>query len=230
MINIYCDESCHLESDSSDIMVLGGISCNAEDKKQIFEEIRAIKIKHDLSSWFEIKWTKISYKKLEFYKELVDYFFSNNLRFRGIIATNKKSLNHKKYNNGDYNEWYYKMYYLLLDYMISPSNEYRIFIDIKDTKGGPKIKKLHEVLCNNRYDFKHEVITDIKQINSKESEILQITDLFIGALAFKNRKIKNINAKSKIIEYIESKYQVKMDEKTLRSEEKFNIFIWEPKK
>ena len=92
MINIYCDESCHLESDSSDIMVLGGISCNAEDKKQIFEEIRAIKIKHDLSSWFEIKWTKISYKKLEFYKELVDYFFSNNLRFRGIIATDKKIL------------------------------------------------------------------------------------------------------------------------------------------
>ncbi|MDO4536270.1 MAG: DUF3800 domain-containing protein [Clostridium perfringens] len=230
MINIYCDESCHLESDSSDIMVLGGISCNAEEKKQIFEDIRAIKIKHDLSSWFEIKWTKISYKKLEFYKELVDYFFSNNLRFRGIIATNKKKLNHKKYNNGDYNEWYYKMYYLLLDYMISPSNEYRIFIDIKDTKGGPKIKKLHEVLCNNKYDFKHEVITDIKQINSKESEILQITDLFIGALAFKNRKIGNINAKSKIIEYIESKYQVKMNEKTLRSEEKFNIFIWEPKK
>ena len=51
--------------------------------------------------------------------------------------------------------------------MIAPSNEYRIFIDIKDTKGGPKVKKLHEVLCNYRYDFKHKVIRDIKQINSK---------------------------------------------------------------
>ena len=230
MINIYCDESCHLEHDSSDVMILGAIGCYKKDKEKIFNDIRSIKIKHNLSSWFEVKWTKVSKSKIEFYKELIDYFFNNNLNFRAVIARNKKNLDHKKYNNGDYNEWYYKMYYLLLDYMISPSNEYRIFIDIKDTKGGPKIKKLHEVLCNNRYDFKHEVITDIKQINSKESEILQITDLFIGALAFKNRKIKNINAKSKIIEYIESKYQVKMDEKTLRSEEKFNIFIWEPKK
>ena len=218
MINIYCDESCHLQNDSSDIMVLGGISCNDEEKKKIFNDIRLIKVKHNLSSWFEIKWTKISYKKIEFYKELIDYFFKNNLKFRGIIATDKKNLNHVKYNNGDYNEWYYKMYYLLLDYMITPSNEYRIFIDIKDTKGGPKVKKLHEV------------IRDIKQINSKESEILQITDLFIGALGFKNRKIKNLNAKSEIVEYIESKYQIKMNKKTSRNEEKFNIFIWEPRK
>ena len=71
---------------------------------------------------------------------------------------------------------------------------------------------------------------DIKQINSKESEILQITDLFIGALGFKNRKIKNLNAKSEIVEYIESKYQIKMNKKTSRNEEKFNIFIWEPRK
>lgn len=230
MINIYCDESCHLQNDSSDIMVLGGISCNDEEKKKIFNDIRLIKVKHNLSSWFEIKWTKISYKKIEFYKELIDYFFKNNLKFRGIIATDKKNLNHVKYNNGDYNEWYYKMYYLLLDYMIAPSNEYRIFIDIKDTKGGPKVKKLHEVLCNYKYDFKHKVIRDIKQINSKESEILQITDLFIGALGFKNRKIKNLNAKSEIVEYIESKYQIKMNKKTSRNEEKFNIFIWEPRK
>ena len=114
--------------------------------------------------------------------------------------------------------------------MIAPSNEYRIFIDIKDTKGGPKVKKLHEVLCNYKYDFKHKVIRDIKQINSKESEILQITDLFIGALGFKNRKIKNLNAKSEILEYIESKYQIKMNKKTSSNEEKFNIFIWEPRK
>lgn len=92
MINIYCDESCHLQNDSSDIMVLGGISCNDEEKKKIFNDIRLIKVKHNLSSWFEIKWTKISYKKIEFYKELIDYFFKNNLKFRGIIATDKKIL------------------------------------------------------------------------------------------------------------------------------------------
>lgn len=44
----------------------------------------------------------------------------------------------------------------LLDAMIGYSEEYRIFIDIKDTCGGTKVKKLQEVLCNNKYDFSLE--------------------------------------------------------------------------
>lgn len=227
---IYCDESCHLEHDKSDIMVLGGISCSDNEKQQIFEDIRRIKIKHNLSSWFEVKWTKVSNSKLCFYKELIDYFFENNLSFRGVIAKGKKSLNHEKYNDGSYNNWYYKMYYLLLDYMIEPNEEYRIFIDIKDTKGGPKIRKLHEVLCNNKYDFKQEVIRDVKQINSKESEVLQITDLFIGALSYKHRKLNDSKAKSEIIKYIEKKYDINISKTTRKFEDKFNIFIWVPRR
>lgn len=229
MINIYCDESCHLEHDSSDVMILGAIACYKEDKEKIFNDIRAIKIKHNLSSWFEIKWTKVSRSKIEFYKELVDYFFYNNLNFRAVIARNKKNLDHKKYNNGDYNEWYYKMYYLLLDQMIVPTDNYRIFIDIKDTKGGPKVEKLHEILCNNKYDFKREVLEDIKQINSKESEILQLADLFIGAVGYKNRGLNSGDSKLEIINYIQDKYNKNLMVSTYKNEMKFNLFVWEPK-
>lgn len=229
MINIYCDESCHLEHDSSDVMILGAIGCYKEDKEKIFNDIRSIKIKHNLSSWFEIKWTKVSKSKIEFYKELIDYFFNNNLNFRAVIARNKKNLDHEKYNNGDYNEWYYKMYYLLLDQMIVPTDNYRIFIDIKDTKGGPKVEKLHEILCNNKYDFKREVLEDIKQINSKESEILQLADLFIGAVGYKNRGLNSSDSKLEIIDYIENKYNKNLIASTYKNEIKFNLFVWEPK-
>ena len=229
MVNIYCDESCHLEHDSSDVMILGAIGCYKEDKEKIFDDIRAIKIKHNLSSWFEIKWTKVSKSKIEFYKELIDYFFNNNLNFRAVIARNKKNLNHKKYNNGDYNEWYYKMYYLLLDQMIVPTDNYRIFIDIKDTKGGPKVEKLHEILCNNKYDFKREVVEDIKQINSKESEILQLADLFIGAVGYKNRGLNSSDSKLEIIDYIQDKYNRNLTASTYKNEMKFNLFVWEPR-
>lgn len=40
LINIYCDESCHLENDESDIMVLGAITCPDEYKNIVFNEIR----------------------------------------------------------------------------------------------------------------------------------------------------------------------------------------------
>lgn len=40
---IYCDESCHLEHDNAKAMLLGAITCPAEEKKRICAEIRAIK-------------------------------------------------------------------------------------------------------------------------------------------------------------------------------------------
>lgn len=230
MINVYCDESCHLEKDKSDIMILGSMSCDDKIKSKINNDIRNIKMKHGLSSWLEIKWTKVSDGEINFYKELIDYFFDSELCFRGIVASNKKKLDHNKYNGGSFDLWYYKMYFLLLDTLIVPTDEYRVFIDIKDTKGGPKVRKLQEVLCNNIYDFKHEVIQDIKQIDSKESEILQLADLLIGALGYYHRGLyKNGNGKSKLIDYIINTYKIDMKNNTLRSEKKFNIFIWKPR-
>lgn len=234
MYNIYCDESCHLENDGNDIMVLGGISCLNKSKDKIFDDIRALKIKHGLSSWFEIKWTKVSDSKVDFYLELIDYFFNNNLlSFRGIVATNKSTLNHDLYNNGQYDTWYYKMYFILLNTMIAPFYKYRIFIDIKDTNGGSKVRKLKDVLCNNIYDFKNEVVQDVVQINSKESEILQLTDLLIGALSYYHRefifKEETNQGKVKIINYLYDEYNIDLSKTTKRNENKFNIFIWNPR-
>lgn len=231
MINIYCDESCHLEKDESNVMILGAMSCDSSIKSTVNNDIRNIKVKHGLSSWFEIKWTKVSDSKLDFYKELVDYFFNSDLYFRGIVASNKSVLDHKKYNSGSFDLWYYKMYFLLLDMLIMPTGEYKVFIDIKDTKGGPKVKKLQEVLCNNIYDFKQEVIKDIKQVNSNESEVLQLADLLIGALGYYHRDLnKKENGKSKLIDYIIDTYKIDMRNNTSRLEKKFNIFIWKPRR
>lgn len=96
-----------------------------------------------------------------------------------------------KYNNDDYDLWYYKMYFRTLDPIIRQENEYHILVDIKDTKGGKRIQKLKEVMCNNIYDFNGEVISHIGQINSMESEILQLVDLLNGALAYHYRKLEN---------------------------------------
>ena len=165
--NVYCDESCHLEKDTSPVLILGAMYCQEERKKQIYDEIRAIKTKHNISSFFEIKWTKVSESKIDFYLELLDYFWNNqDLLYRGLVASGKQSLDHDKYNGGDYDLWYYKMYYRMLDPVISPNKKYHILVDIKDTRGGKRVAKLREVLCNNIYDFMKEVIAQIGQINS----------------------------------------------------------------
>lgn len=73
-------------------------------------------------------------------------------------------------------------------------------MDIKDTKGGKRVQKLKEVMCNNIYDFNGEVITHIGQINSAESEILQLADLLNGALAYhyRNWKVKDMANQEKL--------------------------------
>jgi len=45
MKRLYCDESCHLENDGNDIMVLGAIMCDEIVKNQVFKEIKLIKVK-----------------------------------------------------------------------------------------------------------------------------------------------------------------------------------------
>ena len=90
--NIYCDESCHLPNDSSSTMVLGGIWCLKDKKKEIFKRLREIKTKHGLSENFEVKWNKISPAKQDFYMSLIDYFFDDDdLHFRAIVV-NKEIL------------------------------------------------------------------------------------------------------------------------------------------
>lgn len=78
-------------------MVLGAISCNKLYRKRIFKDIENIKIKHGIGRKSEIKWSRISMSKIDFYKEIIDYFFENeNLSFRGLVVRNKDLLNHEK--------------------------------------------------------------------------------------------------------------------------------------
>jgi hypothetical protein len=44
--NIYCDESCHLEHDRQQVMVLGAVWCPAENAHDVSVRIREIKASH----------------------------------------------------------------------------------------------------------------------------------------------------------------------------------------
>ena len=235
LINIYCDESCHLPNDESNVMVLGALSCPENKKNNIYKEIRQIKARYLADSKIEIKWSKVSTSKFKLFDELIRYFFSNkNLKYRAVIAKNKSKLNHGIFNQNDYDLWYYKMYYLLLDKICYPDRTYKIFIDIKDTKGGPRVRKLHDVLCNNIYDFKKDIILDVNQVNSNRSDLLQVADILTGAISYYHRGLyyedSKSNAKKSIIDIIiEHKGEESLKYGTSLGEDKFNTFIWYPK-
>jgi len=244
VVNVYCDESCHLENDIASSMVLGCIWCPAKHVKQISEAIRGIKAYHSLAKQkdygdnkkpFESKWTKVSASKVDFYCDLVDYFFDeSDLHFRGILIANKSVLDHESYDQS-HDEWYYKMMFLMLDRIINPRCRYRIYLDIKDTKSEIKRAKLESFLRSRSRDSNGTVIERVQQIRSHESEILQLADLLIGAISYKNR-IQNqdfgtnmLNAgKLKVLQRIQRRSAKTLSETTWQGERKLNLLSWEP--
>lgn len=226
IINVYCDESCHLENDQQGAMTLGAVWCPLSKRRKIAERIREIKTKHGLGTEFEIKWTKVGPGKQEFYSDVIDYFFDDDdLHFRGLVVPDKNELKHEEYGQ-THDIWYYKMYFSMLKTIFDPGNEYRVYIDIKDTIGHEKVEKLHDVLCNNSYDFSRKTIGRIQRIHSHESEILQLADLLIGALSYLHRDLNGSQSKLALIERIRRRSGYRLTHNTLLRENKFNLFIW----
>ena len=224
--NIYCDESCHLENDGINVMILGAIKCSIEQRKRVSKEIKAIKLRHNLPTNFEIKWTKVSKTKLPFYLELINYFFNTpELSFRGLIIPDKSKLNHTQYNN-THDDFYYKMYFYLINTMLETSHKYNVYLDIKDTQGSYKVQKLQEVLANANYDFDRDMIQKIQQVHSHEVEHIQLADLIIGALGYVNRGLETSSSKLEIIKRIQKLSGFSLKKNTLLSSQKFNLFVW----
>ena len=140
--NIYCDESCHLEHDHKPYMLLGNISCAYPQVKRHSERIKEIKKKHHF--YAEIKWTNVSLSKLQFYLELIDYFFDTDLKFRAI-GVQKEYIQLEKPNT-TFDDFYYKMYYRLLNYKVDTTDHYNVYLDIKDTWSNTKANRLRDIL------------------------------------------------------------------------------------
>lgn len=225
--NIYCDESCHLEHDQQKVMVLGAVWCPLEKTREIAVRLREIKRAHGLSATFEVKWTKVSPAKVGFYQDVLDYFFDDDdLHFRALVAPDKAKLRHGAFGQ-DHDTWYYKMYFLLLEVLFSPHDSYRIYIDRKDTCGAQKIQKLHEVLCNNLYDFDRKIIQRVQVVGSDEIEQMQLCDLLTGAVSYANRGLSGSPAKNQLVERMKARSGYALTKTTLLRERKVNVFRWE---
>jgi len=225
--NIYCDESCHLENDNQKAMVLGAVWCPLDKTREIAVRLREIKQKHGLPPHFEVKWTKVSPAGKALYLDLVDYFFDDDdLHLRALIVPDKSLLRHCAFPGQDHDNWYYKMYFDMLKVIFRPDARYRIYLDIKDTRGAQKAAKLHEVLCNDRYDFSRQVIERLQLVHSHEIEQLQLADLLIGAIAYLNRGLKENAGKIAIIDRLRRRSGYDLTRTTLLREEKTNIFRW----
>lgn len=235
LINIYCDESCHLENDGQPVMGFGAVVCPADRVSEANQQLADLKVKHRARG--ELKWEKVSPARLAFYLELTDWFFSQpDLRFRGWLVKHKERLAHDYFNAGSHDSFYYKMYYYLLDPLINwplpgnPELSYRVFLDVKDTRSRLKVRFLREVLRNRKRDTAGRLISLMQSAPAEELQLMQLTDFLLGALTYANRPHEHPSpAKTAIVQRIEEKGRLRLTLGTPPWEEKFNFFVFTPR-
>jgi hypothetical protein len=227
LFKIFCDESCHLPHDGSDIMVFGALYCPAEEVERFNRQIKALRQAHNYQT--EIKWTKLIKRQWPFYQSLIDFLLDEQcLQFKATVVQNKRSLDHDKFNEGSHSNFYYKMaYYSLRDFM-SAGNKYRVYLDYMDTLGAEKCRTLAEVLRNG---LKNTSEIEVFTVRSFESQLIQLCDLIIGAVSYANRSniAKQSAIKNQIIQHLEQKLHRRLDMGTPPWEAKFNLFKFSPR-
>lgn len=213
--NLYCDESTHIEGDGFPYMILSYVSTSYQQLKSHNDRIRDIKRKHFFKG--ELKWSKLSKSQFNCYKEIVEYFFMTDLKFRAIII-NKSELNHDKYKQ-THNDFYDKMYFQLINHKLTPNDTFNIYIDIKDTHSYKKARSLKKYLERD-----YQNIRNVQVIRSYESELMQLTDVLMGAINYELRGLDKVMAKKKLIDLIEKKCGKPISIPSSKKENKFNLF------
>lgn len=226
--SLFVDESCHLEHDQIPVMCIGYIKVPDIAYDRLKKRFNELKIEHKTP--VELKWNKFSNSRLAFYKCLVDFFYDSPIEFRSVLVKYKERLNHEDYNQGSHDNFYYKMIFYLLRPNVS-GRQYRVFLDIKDTRGKEKLKKIEDVF--NGYYHGDSPFSLFQHIRSEDNVFIQLADLFIGAITYKARGF-HLNkqgqaGKLEFIEYLERKSGFSLDEGTAPWETKFNIFDHQPK-
>jgi uncharacterized protein DUF3800 len=98
--------------------------------------------------------------------------------------------------------------------------DYRVYVDIKDTRSMPKLEKLREVLCNSAYDFERQIIDRIQPVRSHEVEQVQLADLLIGTVGYANRGLDANAAKLALVQRMRQRSGYELTRTTLLREEK----------
>lgn len=218
---IYCDESCHDLTAHHTFMSIGGLLVPQSEKAALSRGLRLLMRSCDLNS--EVKWSKVSNKRLEDYKKLVNFFFKHKqLKFRAIVVEQAK-VRLDKYHGKDRELAFYKFYYEMLEKWLKAGNEYLILLDYKNNRGADRYKTLKRYLESHLRG--KAWIRDLTIVNSKETPFAQLCDLLTGAVAAAYNIPKAGSAKDQLSDYIASKAGYpKLRVKTALSVNKFNIF------
>lgn len=223
-LKCYVDESCHLEKDGHSLMVLGLITCPSIDRPTLAKQLRDLKVEYALRSNFELKWGQVSNSRLAYFHAVTRFFLETPaLNFRALIA-DKSKLDHLKYSQ-THDDWYYKMIYQLVLPGVRANGVTEVLLDKRTDNDYERVRTLSSIL-NNSKQLDIERAISVTEVDSKNVELIQLTDFLLGAVSYRTRGLSGNDAKLSIVRMLEREIGRSLDATTPLKFEKFNIFRW----
>lgn len=209
MFNVYVDESCHT---AHRYLVLGCVIVDASCQAQMLSDLVEARNKHELKKP-EIKWKKTSARGLSLYKAFIDVYVKyakQDLAHFHCLYVESCTLDHSHSSN-DADTTLNKLIYQLMLHRVGRrySGPIYVYVDNRETPYSPDAIRPMLNAAMAKYGDHTEPFRRLSFIDSHKSDIVQLTDLLIGAVGYrKNNRHKRVDAsphKNELGEYIARK-------------------------
>lgn len=190
---IFADES---STDKLRYMFIGGIWVDEQTYLQVLEECKNFKLENNWDEQTKFNWKNVSKKTLPQYCRFIDIFFKYNLQFNCIII-DRKEIDLKANEDKDAELGFYKFYYQLLRKNSKPNAPYYIYLDRRTNREPNRLEKLKSFLQQDTHpiDFwgirttnKGLDVKALEFVNSKSYELIQFSDILMGAISYHYNK------------------------------------------
>lgn len=169
-------------------LVLGGVVLPTSDATILNQAIRQIR-SPELDDNGEMKWTKVSRRKLPAYIRLVDLFFerrfSNGPHFHSLVVDTHQ-IDNRRFNEGDREIGFSKeIYQLARKFGRLYGGLFHIYLDHRDTNQLPdKVRTILNFGIRKNGDDRDWPYRRMQFRKSHETPLIQVADVFSGAIAY----------------------------------------------
>lgn len=180
--HVYADES---RQDAHRYMLYGLVFVpRGEAEQALLDDIAAFREKENLTA--EMKWGKVSKGMLHVYKRYADIFFAHPAAEFKCLVVDTHKIDYRAFHDNDRETAFFKFYYYALSRNLDPAHEYVVFADDRQTK---RTLRWFELQAQVNYHWlrqgeKAAVVRSLQPVDSKDHDLLQLADLFIGAIGY----------------------------------------------
>ena len=206
----FLDETGLLYSPRDKFFALGIIKL--EKPQRVYNRIRKIRDKYNYRE--ELKWANLDRRiRFDIAREFFNVFLDENVKFNSIIL-NKDELDFEKYYQNNMYKVYGNFTIVLLKLILGKKPK-EIITLLTDDYFTPDNEDLEDAVKGKINDhYKKFVVSGVCQINSKSSDLIQLTDLILGAVIYDLKKqnglVKRQNRyKRKFLNFVYQKLEIR---------------------